>query len=76
MQLAAAIPRYCICEFGQAYSPLLAEIIDVLFKVEADGGAPIPQGPGPGIGLDPEVERRFRLQGSESDNIRRAQPRV
>jgi L-alanine-DL-glutamate epimerase-like enolase superfamily enzyme len=59
LQLAAAIPNYLIFEFGQAYSPLLYELLTTPVQVEKDGYVEIPQGPGLGIEIDPDAERRF-----------------
>jgi L-alanine-DL-glutamate epimerase-like enolase superfamily enzyme len=59
LQLAAALPNYYILEFGQTYSPLLYELIDYPVKVEQDGHVEIPQGPGLGVQIDPEAERRW-----------------
>jgi L-alanine-DL-glutamate epimerase-like enolase superfamily enzyme len=59
LQLAAAIPNYLIFEFGQAYSPLLYELLTTPVQVEQDGYVEIPQGPGLGIEIDPDAERRF-----------------
>ena len=59
LQLAAAIPNYYLFEFGQAYSPLLYELIDYQVKVEPDGFVEIPQGPGLGVEIIPDAEQRF-----------------
>ncbi|MCL5027027.1 MAG: mandelate racemase/muconate lactonizing enzyme family protein [Chloroflexi bacterium] len=69
LQLAAALPNYYIFEFAQAYSPLLTDIVSVPVKVEADGCVPIPQGPGLGVELDPEVERRFPFEGETEERL-------
>lgn len=59
LQLAAAIPNYYLFEFGQAYSPLLYELIDYQVKVEPDGCVEIPSGPGLGVEIIPDAEQRF-----------------
>ncbi len=59
LQLAAAIPNYFIFEFGQAYSPLLSELVTTPVQVEKDGYVEIPQGPGLGVEIIPDAERRF-----------------
>jgi L-alanine-DL-glutamate epimerase-like enolase superfamily enzyme len=66
LQLAAAVPNYYILEFPQAYSPLLTDLIDVSVKVEEDGCVPIPSGPGLGVQIDPEAEKRFPFEGGGS----------
>ena len=59
LQLAAALPNYSIFEFGQTYSPLLYELVTAPVKVEQDGYIEIPQGPGLGVEIVPDAERRF-----------------
>jgi D-galactarolactone cycloisomerase len=59
LQLAAALPNYSIFEFGQTYSPLLYELVTAPVKVEQDGYVEIPQGPGLGVEIVPDAERRF-----------------
>jgi len=59
LQLAAALPNYSIFEFGQPYSPLLYELVTTPVKVEPDGYVEIPQGPGLGVEIVPDAERRF-----------------
>ena len=59
LQLAAALPNFYIFEFGQAYSPLRDELVDTPARIEQDGCVPIPTGPGLGVELDPDMERRF-----------------
>jgi L-alanine-DL-glutamate epimerase-like enolase superfamily enzyme len=59
LQLAGALPNYYIFEFGQAYSPLLYELVTNPVRVERDGHVEIPTGPGLGGELVPDLERRF-----------------
>ncbi len=62
LQLAAALPNYSIFELTQNYNPLLRELITTKIEVEKDGCIPIPQGPGLGIEIVPDAERRFPFQ--------------
>ncbi len=59
LQLAGALPSYYIFEFGQAYSPLLYELVTTPVKVEKDGYVEIPSGPGLGVEIVPDAEKRF-----------------
>lgn len=59
LQLAAAIPNYLIFEFGQTYNPLLHELLTSTVKVEKDGYVEIPQGPGLGVEVVPDAEKKF-----------------
>jgi D-galactarolactone cycloisomerase len=59
LQLAGALPSYYIFEFGQAYSPLLYELVTTPVKVEKDGYVAIPTGPGLGVEIIPDAEKRF-----------------
>jgi L-alanine-DL-glutamate epimerase-like enolase superfamily enzyme len=61
LQLAGALPSYYIFEFGQAYSPLLYELVTTPVKVEKDGCVAIPSGPGLGVEIIPDAEKRFRF---------------
>jgi L-alanine-DL-glutamate epimerase-like enolase superfamily enzyme len=64
LQLAGALPNYYIFEFGQAYSPLLYELVTQPVKVEQDGYVEIPSGPGLGVEIIPDAERRFPFDPS------------
>ena len=59
LQLAAALPNYYILEVGQTYNPLLYELVTTPVSVEPDGCVAIPQGPGLGVELLPDLEKRF-----------------
>lgn len=59
LQLCAAVPNCLIFEFGQAYNPLLTDLVTTPVKVESDGCVEIPQGPGLGVEIDPDAEKRF-----------------
>ena len=59
LQLAGALPNYYIFEFGQAYSPLLYELVTTPVQVEPDGHVKIPTGPGLGVEIIPDAEQRF-----------------
>ena len=62
LQLAAALPNYSIFEFTQTYNPLLNDLITTELGVDQDGCIPIPQGPGLGVEIIPDAERRFPFQ--------------
>ena len=59
LQLAGALPNYYLFEFGQAYSPLLYELVTQPVKAERDGSVEIAGGPGLGVEIIPDAERRF-----------------
>jgi len=59
LQIAAALPNYLIFEFGQTYNPLLYELLTTPVRVEKDGYVDIPQGPGLGVEILPDIEKRF-----------------
>jgi L-alanine-DL-glutamate epimerase-like enolase superfamily enzyme len=59
LQLAAALPNFYIFEFTQTFTPLLTDLISVPVKVESDGCVLIPGGPGLGVEVDPEAEKKF-----------------
>jgi L-alanine-DL-glutamate epimerase-like enolase superfamily enzyme len=59
LQLAAVLPNFYIFEFTQTYSPLIDELVTPLIAVGKDGCVPIPTGPGLGVTIDPEAERRW-----------------
>jgi D-galactarolactone cycloisomerase len=59
LQLAAATPNIPIFETSQApLHPLLWDMTEPKFKVE-NGYVHVPQGPGLGVELDPDMEKRF-----------------
>ena len=64
LQLAAALPNYWIFEFTQTYNPLLSELVTTKLEVGKDGCIPIPQGPGLGVEIDPDAERKFPYQST------------
>jgi L-alanine-DL-glutamate epimerase-like enolase superfamily enzyme len=59
LQYAAATPCCTIFEFGQAYSPLLYDLLTTEVKVDPDGFVTIPTGPGLGVELQPDVEKKY-----------------
>ncbi|MCC6179680.1 MAG: mandelate racemase/muconate lactonizing enzyme family protein [Chloroflexi bacterium] len=59
LQLAAALPHYYIFEFGQTYNPLREELITAPVRIEKDGCVSIPSGPGLGVEIVPDAEKRF-----------------
>jgi L-alanine-DL-glutamate epimerase-like enolase superfamily enzyme len=58
-QFAAATPNCVIFEFGQAYSPLLYDLLTTPVQVDRDGYVTVPSGPGLGVELQPDLERRY-----------------
>lgn len=59
LQLAGATPNFSIFEFGQTYNPLLFELLTTPVQVQSNGYVEIPTGPGLGVELIPDAERRF-----------------
>ncbi len=59
LQLAAAVPNYFLFEFCQSYNPMLYDLITTPVKVEEDGFVTIPDQPGLGIELQPDLERKY-----------------
>ncbi len=59
LQLAAAIPNYYIFEFCQAPNPLFSDLFTESLKVGKDGFVDIPNKPGLGFELQPDLEKRF-----------------
>ena len=68
LQLAAALPNYSIFEFTQTYNPLLNELVTTPLGVEKDGCIPIPQGPGLGVEIVPDAERRFPFDQTTAEH--------
>lgn len=66
LQFAAATPNVFIFEFCQAYNPLLYDLITTPVAVAKDGFVSIPTGPGLGIELQPEVEKKYPYRGGLS----------
>ncbi len=67
LQLAGALPSYYIFEFGQAYSPLLYELVTTPVTVEKDGYVAIPSGPGLGVEIIPDAEKRFPFDANAEE---------
>jgi D-galactarolactone cycloisomerase len=65
LQYAAATPACTIFEFGQAYSPLLYDLLTTEVKVDPDGFVTVPTGPGLGVELQPDVERKYPYQEAQ-----------
>ena len=59
LQLAGALPNYAIFEFGQAYSPLLYELVTTPVAADKEGYVPLFTGPGLGVEIVPDAEKRF-----------------
>lgn len=59
LQFAAATPNCVIFEFCQAYNPLLYDLITTPVAVDQDGTVGIPTGPGLGVELQPDLERKY-----------------
>jgi D-galactarolactone cycloisomerase len=67
LQLAAALPNYSIFEFTQSYNPLLTDLVTTTIEVGKDGRILIPQGPGLGVEIVPDAERRFPFDQTKVD---------
>jgi L-alanine-DL-glutamate epimerase-like enolase superfamily enzyme len=67
LQLAGALPNYYIFEFGQAYSPLLYELVTTTVTVDKDGYVPIPTAPGLGVEIVPDAEKRFPFDANAAE---------
>ncbi len=59
LQFAAATPNCIIFEFGQAHNPLLYDLVVSPVTVASDGYVTVPTGPGLGIELQPDLERKY-----------------
>ncbi|HVC33538.1 MAG TPA: mandelate racemase/muconate lactonizing enzyme family protein [Chloroflexota bacterium] len=59
LQFAAATPNCAIFEFCQAYSPLLYGLLTTPVAVGKDGFVGIPTGPGLGVELQPDLEKKY-----------------
>lgn len=59
LQFAAATANCMIFEFCQAYSPLLYDLLTTPVAVGKDGYVEIPTGPGLGVELQPDLERKY-----------------
>lgn len=64
-QFAAATPNCVIFEFGQAYNPLLYDLLTTTVAVDPDGQVTIPTGPGLGIELQPDLEKKYPYQDQQ-----------
>ncbi len=69
LQLAAAVPNCLIFEFGQAYNLLLTDLVTTPVRVEKDGYVEIPQGPGLGVEIDPDAEKRYPFNPNLPERI-------
>lgn len=59
LQFAAATPNCVIFEFCQAYNPLLYDLITTPVAVNRDGYVDVPGGPGLGVELQPDLEKKY-----------------
>ena len=59
LQFAAATPNCVIFEFCQAYAPLLYDLITTPVAVDRDGYVTVPEGPGLGVELQPDLEKKY-----------------
>ncbi len=64
LQFAAATPNCVILEFCQAYSPLLYDLLTTPVAVGTDGNVEIPTGPGLGVELQPDIEKKYPYEAS------------
>jgi len=58
LQLAAAVPNCPIFEVPMSRNPLIWELMTPAFQI-SDGWISVPEGPGLGVSLAPDAERRF-----------------
>jgi D-galactarolactone cycloisomerase len=66
LQFAAATPNCTIFEFGQAYSPLLYDLLTTPVALGKDGQVDVLTGPGLGVELQPDLERKYPYLESSS----------
>lgn len=59
LQFGAAIPNCIIFEFGQAYNPLLYDLLVSPVAVDSDGHVTVPTAPGLGVELQPDLEKKY-----------------
>lgn len=59
LQFGAAIPNCIIFEFGQAYNPLLYDLLVSPVAVDGDGHVTVPTAPGLGVELQPDLEKKY-----------------
>jgi len=62
-QFAAATANCVILEFCQAYNPLLYDLVTMPISVAKDGYVDVPTGPGLGIELQPDLEKKYPFEG-------------
>lgn len=62
LHLAASIPNGCWLEFDQNLNPLRSELAQQPLAVEPDGTVSVPDRPGLGLDLVPEVLDRYRVE--------------
>ena len=70
LQLAAAIPNCVIFEFCQANNNLLYDMMVDPIQVDRDGYVTIPQKPGLGMELQPDLEKKYPFQ----ENVETVRP--
>jgi len=63
VQFAAATANCIILEFCQAYNPLLYDLVTTPIAVAKDGYVDVPTGPGLGIELQPDLEKKYPFEG-------------
>jgi L-rhamnonate dehydratase len=61
LHMTAAMPHGTLTEFSVADGPLVRDLLQDPFTLEADGSVRVPTGPGLGIELNPSVVERFRV---------------
>lgn len=62
-RFAAATANCVILEFCQAYNPLLYDLVTTPISVAKDGFVDVPTGPGLGIELQPDLEKKYPFAG-------------
>jgi L-rhamnonate dehydratase len=61
LHMTAAMPHGTLTEFSVADGPLVRDLLQNPFRLEADGTVLVPTGPGLGIELNEDVVERFRV---------------
>jgi D-galactarolactone cycloisomerase len=57
--VAAATPNCVLVEVGQGYNPLLTDLVTTPISITPDGFVVPPEGPGIGVELQPDAERKY-----------------
>lgn len=61
LQFAAAMPNCPLLEFCMGYNPLFTDLLTSPVQVGPEGHVTVPTGPGLGVELQPDLERKYPL---------------